>query len=55
MGNLPYSMTSAQLAEVFEEAGRVVSVEVCDFPFPNYCFTYNSCMSNILQSLFSSM
>lgn len=28
MGNLPYSMTSAQLTEVFEEAGRVVSVEV---------------------------
>ncbi len=38
MGNLPYSMTSAQLAEVFEEAGRVVSVEVCDSP-PS-CFTY---------------
>uniref|UniRef100_A0A2N9IQU6 RRM domain-containing protein n=1 Tax=Fagus sylvatica TaxID=28930 RepID=A0A2N9IQU6_FAGSY len=28
VGNLPYSMTSAQLAEVFEEAGRVVSVEI---------------------------
>ncbi|XP_041028664.1 33 kDa ribonucleoprotein, chloroplastic [Juglans microcarpa x Juglans regia] len=28
VGNLPYSMTSAQLTEVFEEAGRVVSVEV---------------------------
>jgi len=29
IGNLPYSMTSAQLVEVFEEAGRVLSVEVC--------------------------
>ncbi|XP_062167204.1 33 kDa ribonucleoprotein, chloroplastic [Alnus glutinosa] len=28
IGNLPYSMTSAQLVEVFEEAGRVLSVEV---------------------------
>lgn len=33
IGNLPYSMTSAQLAEVLVEAGRVVSVEVCNFPF----------------------
>ena len=30
VGNLPYSMTSAQLAEIFEQAGHVVSVEVCD-------------------------
>lgn len=29
VGNLPYSMTSSQLAEVFGEAGRVVNVEVC--------------------------
>ncbi|KAF7851944.1 hypothetical protein BT93_L1655 [Corymbia citriodora subsp. variegata] len=28
VGNLPYSMNSSQLAEVFEEAGRVVNVEV---------------------------
>ncbi|KAK9289521.1 hypothetical protein L1049_007676 [Liquidambar formosana] len=28
VGNLPYSMTSSQLVEVFEEAGRVVSVEI---------------------------
>ncbi|KAM4079270.1 hypothetical protein ACB094_09G105500 [Castanea mollissima] len=28
VGNLPYSMTSAQLAEIFEQAGHVVSVEV---------------------------
>lgn len=33
IGNLPYSMTSAQLVEVFEEAGRVVSVEVCHLWF----------------------
>lgn len=29
VGNLPFSMTSAQLSEIFAEAGRVVSVEVC--------------------------
>lgn len=29
VGNLPYFMTSSQLADVFAEAGRVVSVEVC--------------------------
>ncbi|GAB4857155.1 hypothetical protein Ancab_015065 [Ancistrocladus abbreviatus] len=28
VGNLPYSMTSNQLAEVFEEAGQVQSVEI---------------------------
>lgn len=28
VGNLPYSMTSSQLAEVFEEAGGVVNAEV---------------------------
>lgn len=28
VGNLPYSMTSSQLSEVFEEAGRVISAEV---------------------------
>lgn len=28
VGNLPYSMNSSQLAEVFEEAGRVINVEV---------------------------
>ncbi|KAJ6756158.1 hypothetical protein OIU79_028547 [Salix purpurea] len=28
VGNLPYSMTSSELAEVFEEAGRVFSAEV---------------------------
>ncbi|KAL7096504.1 hypothetical protein ACP275_10G083600 [Erythranthe tilingii] len=27
-GNLPFSMTSAQLSEIFAEAGRVVSVEI---------------------------
>ncbi|KAG6744951.1 hypothetical protein NC652_036421 [Populus alba x Populus x berolinensis] len=31
VGNLPYSMTSSELAEVFEEAGRVFGAEViCD-------------------------
>lgn len=29
VGNLPYAMTSSQLAEIFGEAGRVISVEVC--------------------------
>ena len=28
VGNLPYSMTSSELTEVFEEAGRVFSAEV---------------------------
>ncbi|KAG8376799.1 hypothetical protein BUALT_Bualt09G0101500 [Buddleja alternifolia] len=28
VGNLPFSMTSSQLSEIFAEAGRVVSVEV---------------------------
>lgn len=28
VGNLPFSMTSAQLTEIFAEAGRVVSAEV---------------------------
>lgn len=28
VGNLPFSMTSAQLSEIFAEAGRVVSAEV---------------------------
>ncbi|KAA8516814.1 hypothetical protein F0562_017076 [Nyssa sinensis] len=28
VGNLPYSMTSSQLADVFAETGRVVSVEI---------------------------
>ncbi|XP_065856657.1 RNA-binding protein CP33, chloroplastic [Euphorbia lathyris] len=28
VGNLPYSMTSSQLTEIFQEAGRVASVEV---------------------------
>ncbi|KAK6147268.1 hypothetical protein DH2020_018180 [Rehmannia glutinosa] len=28
VGNLPFSMTSAQLSEIFAEAGRVVSVEI---------------------------
>jgi nucleolin len=28
VGNLPFSMTSSQLAEIFAEAGTVVSVEV---------------------------
>lgn len=29
VGNLPFSMTSAQLSEIFAEAGRVISAEVC--------------------------
>lgn len=29
VGNLPYSMTSSQLSDVFSECGRVASVEVC--------------------------
>lgn len=33
VGNLPYSMTSTQLAEVFGEAGTVISAEVCVLPF----------------------
>lgn len=28
VGNLPFSMTSSQLSEIFSEAGRVLSVEV---------------------------
>lgn len=28
VGNLPYAMTSSQLAEIFGEAGRVISVEI---------------------------
>ncbi|KAJ9181286.1 hypothetical protein P3X46_009429 [Hevea brasiliensis] len=28
VGNLPYSMTSSQLTEVFQEAGRIVNVEI---------------------------
>ncbi|XP_051131919.1 33 kDa ribonucleoprotein, chloroplastic-like [Andrographis paniculata] len=28
VGNLPFSMTSAQLSEIFAEAGRVISVEI---------------------------
>lgn len=28
VGNLPYAMTSSQLADIFAEAGRVVSVEI---------------------------
>lgn len=28
VGNLPFSMTSSQLSEIFAEAGRIVSVEV---------------------------
>lgn len=28
VGNLPYAMTSSQLTEVFQEAGRVINVEV---------------------------
>lgn len=28
MGNLPYAMTSSQLADIFAEAGPVISVEV---------------------------
>lgn len=31
VGNLPYSMTSSELTEIFSEAGNVVSVEVCEF------------------------
>ena len=31
VGNLPYSMTSSQLSELFGEAGTVVSVEVSSF------------------------
>lgn len=33
VGNLPYSMTSSSLAEVFAEAGTVASAEVCAFIF----------------------
>lgn len=33
VGNLPYSMTSSQLSEIFQEAGRVVNVEVCSVGF----------------------
>lgn len=33
VGNLPYSMTSSQLSDVFAEVGRVVSVEVCSLRF----------------------
>lgn len=29
VGNLPYAMTSSQLADIFAEAGPVISVEVC--------------------------
>lgn len=28
VGNLPFSMTSSQLSEIFAEAGRIVSMEV---------------------------
>lgn len=28
MGNLPYSMNSSQLADIFAEAGNVASVEI---------------------------
>jgi len=31
VGNLPYSITNSQLAELFGEAGTVVSVEVSSF------------------------
>jgi len=31
VGNLPYSLPSSQLAQRFEEAGNVVSSEVCEF------------------------
>jgi nucleolin len=33
VGNLPFTMTSSQLAEIFAEAGTVVSVEVILFSF----------------------
>lgn len=33
VGNLPFSITSSQLAEIFAEAGTVVSVEVFFFSF----------------------
>lgn len=29
VGNLPFSMTSSQLSEIFAEAGTVANVEVC--------------------------
>ncbi|KAK2968941.1 hypothetical protein RJ640_003628 [Escallonia rubra] len=28
VGNLPYAMTSSQLSEIFQEAGRIISVEI---------------------------
>lgn len=34
VGNLPFSLSSSQLAQLFAEAGNVVSVEVCNFPNP---------------------
>lgn len=33
VGNLPYSMTSSELTEIFSEAGSVAKVEVCGFFF----------------------
>lgn len=39
VGNLPYSMNSSQLAQVFEEAGRVINVEVGLVCFE--CFDYS--------------
>lgn len=37
VGNLPYSMTSSSLAEVFAEAGSVAAAEVCAFI---WCFFF---------------
>lgn len=39
MGNLPYSMTSAELGEIFGEAGVVKSAMVCFWVIPSeLCF-----------------
>lgn len=50
VGNLPYSMNSSQLAEVFVEAGRVINVEVrSDFCF---CIAFRLFVACLLACLF---